>query len=130
MNDEPSSPERSSFILHRSALVAGVEQFNAHRFWHAHESWEVPWLKAEGDPRTFLQGLIQLAAAYHHVQRGTFSGGVRLFDAALRRLGSFPEGYGGIDRAEAVEAAAGHRERIARGDRIDAGEFPKLRYNP
>lgn len=112
-----------------NAIEQGISQFNAHAFWHAHESWEELWLPAVDPHKQFLQGLIQLAAAYHHVQRGTFSGGVRLFDAALRRLGSFPAGYAGIDRAEAVEAAAGHRERIARGERIDAGEFPKLRYN-
>jgi predicted metal-dependent hydrolase len=129
MNDEPSSPGRSSFILHRSALVAGVEHFNTQRFWHAHEAWEEPWLVAEGDLRTFLQGLIQLAAAYYHVQRGTFSGGVRLFDAALRRLERFPPGYAGVDREEAVAAAVLHRERIARGDQIATDELPKLRYN-
>lgn len=129
MNDERSGLLGSSFILHRSALVAGVEHFNAHRFWHAHEAWEVPWLEAEGDLRTFLQGLIQLAAAYHHVQRGTFRGGVRLFDAALKKLEPFPAGCCGIDRVMAVRAAIRHRERIAGGERIDPGEFPKLSYN-
>lgn len=121
--------ERSAFILPRSALIAGVELFNGQAFWHAHEAWEVPWLEATGEPRTFLQGLIQLAAAYHHVQRGTFRGGVRLFDAALKKLEPFPPGYAGVDRAEAVAAAVLHRERIARGERIEGKEFPKLRYN-
>jgi predicted metal-dependent hydrolase len=89
----------------------------------------VLWLEATGDEKIFLQGLIQLAAAYHHVQRGTFRGGVRLFDAALRKLERFPDGRGGIDRGEAISAAARHREKIARGEHIDAGELPKLRYN-
>jgi predicted metal-dependent hydrolase len=82
-----------------------------------------------GEPRRFLQGLIQLAAAYHHVQRGTFRGGVRLFDAALEKLGAFPAGYAGVDREDAVAAAREHRQRIARGERIDTEELPKLRYN-
>ena len=110
-------------------LEQGIVQFNAHEFWHAHESWEQLWLPAENPHKQFLQGLIQLAAAYHHVQRGTFSGGVRLFDAALRRLEPFPPAYAGIDRAGAVEAAREHRERIARGEGIDGKDFPKLRYN-
>jgi predicted metal-dependent hydrolase len=129
MNDEPNGPGRSSFSVHPSALIAGVEHFNTHRFWHAHEAWEVPWLRAEGDSRTFLQGLIQLAAAYVHVQRGTYRGGVRLFDAALKKLEPFPPGYCGIDRQAAVRAALRHRHRIAEGERIDPGEFPKLSYN-
>ena len=112
-----------------NAIEKGVALFNDREFWHAHEAWEEIWLKTTGEEKIFLQGLIQLAAAYHHVQRGTFSGGVRLFDAALRKLEPFAGGYLGIDRTEAVTAAIEHRERIARKKNIDAGEFPKLRYN-
>ncbi len=110
-------------------LHEGITLFNSQQFWHAHEAWERIWLTATGPHKRFLQGLIQLAAAYHHVQRGTFSGGVRLFDAAAEKLLPFPVGYSGIDRTEAVTAAAVHREKIARGERIDTSELPKLRYN-
>jgi predicted metal-dependent hydrolase len=106
-----------------------VELFNEHQFWHAHEAWEELWLHTSGDEKTFLQGLIQLAAAYHHVQRGTFRGGVRLFDAAFAKLGPFEKGHDGVDRAEAVDAARRHREKIARGEHIEPGDFPKLGYN-
>ena len=107
----------------------GVRLFNEREFWHAHEAWEELWLHASGDEKIFLQGLIQLAAAYHHVQRGTFRGGVRLFDAALRKLERFENGHDGIDRSEAIAAAIVHREKIARGDHIAPDQFPKLRYN-
>ncbi|MDQ3280719.1 MAG: DUF309 domain-containing protein [Acidobacteriota bacterium] len=107
-----------------------VALFNAHAFWKAHEAWERDWLVAADPHKRFLQGLIQLAAAYYHVTRGTYSGGVRLFDAALEKLAGFPDEYGGVDRRNAVEAAVLHRNRIARGERIDPDEYPKLRYNP
>lgn len=110
-------------------LAEGVRLFNAQRFWHAHEAWERIWLAAEGSDKTFLQGLIQLAAAYHHVQRGTFRGGVRLFDAALSKLAPYPVHFLGIDRDEVVASAKKHRERIACGEQIDGGELPKFRYN-
>lgn len=110
-------------------MLHGIELFNDHRFWHAHEAWEEIWLQASGEDKFFLQGLIQLAAAYHHVQRGTFRGAVRLFDAALRKLEPFADDYRGVDRTEAVAVALQHRQKIARGEKIDAGEFPKLRYN-
>jgi predicted metal-dependent hydrolase len=115
--------------LSREPLAAGISLFNAHHFWHAHEAWEERWLQASGDEKLFLQGLIQLAAAYHHVQRGTFSGGVRLFDAALAKLAGFADGWAGVDRAEAVDAAKRHREKIARGEHIEPSDFPKLGYN-
>jgi len=113
-----------------NGIEQGIALFNEQAFWHAHEAWEDLWHPAIGDERIFLQGLIQLAAAYHHVQRGTFRGGVRLFDAAFAKLDRFPEDNLGVDRAEAVETARAHRQRIAREEHIDASELPKLRYNP
>lgn len=120
---------RSSLIAHHSSLAEGLALFDAQQFWHAHEAWERLWLDASGDDKVFLQGLIQLAAAYHHVRRGTFRGGVRLFDAALAKLAPFPGRHLGIDRAEVVARAALHRDRIARGEHIDGRELPKFRYN-
>lgn len=108
------------------SLARGITLFNEQHFWHAHEAWEELWLEARGDDKIFLQGLIQLAAAYHHVQRGTFRGGVRLFDAALRKLSLFPDGHFGMDRASVIECALAHREKIARGEHIDGNDFPKF----
>ena len=111
---------------YRTYSLEGVAHFNAHEFWEAHESWETIWLAAESDVEQFLQGMIQLAAAYHHVKRGTFRGGVRLFDAALRRLAAFPQSWSGIDRRAAEEAARRHRERIAASESVPENEFPEL----
>ncbi len=45
----------------------GIKLFNAGKFWHAHEAWELVWQRQAEDERLFFQGLIQLAAAYHHL---------------------------------------------------------------
>ena len=110
--------------MFREKLLEGVDLFNRKEFWHAHESWEELWLEAGTDLHQYLQGLIQLAAAYHHVKRGTTRGAVRLFDAALKRLEAFPPVHCGIDRGAAVAAALRDRERLARGQA--AGDFPTL----
>jgi predicted metal-dependent hydrolase len=121
---------KPDFVQH---LIAGAEHFNARRFWEAHESWEVIWLVAQSDAEQFLQGLIQIAAAYHHLQRGTFRGGVRLFDSGLRRLSPFAAMYCGVDRAAVENAARTHRiwaaELVARGDytqRLGDDGYPTL----
>ena len=121
---------KPDFVSH---LTAGVEHFNARRFWEAHESWEEIWLVAQSDAEQFLQGLIQVAAAYHHLQRGTFRGGVRLFDSGLRRLSSFDALYCGMDRAAVEDGARAHRawaaDLVAAGDytqRLGDGEYPTL----
>ena len=109
-------------------LIDGVEKFNARRFWDAHEAWETIWLVAESEVKEFLQGLIQVAAAYHHMQRGTYRGGVRLFDSGLRRLARFADDYCSIERRAVVAAAQTHRERFA-GDAtvpLRDDEYPEL----
>jgi predicted metal-dependent hydrolase len=112
----------------RAIFVKGVAHFNAHEFWEAHEAWEELWLGAEGDAVQFYQGLIQLAAAYHHMKRGTLSGAVRLVDAALGRLAPFASTHNGIDRSEAVTAARAHQQWAREHERVALSptEFPKL----
>jgi predicted metal-dependent hydrolase len=90
---------------YRTYFLQGVAHFNARQFWEAHESWETIWLVAETDVEQFLQGMIQLAAAFHHVKRGTHRGAARLFEASLRRLAAFPPRFSGIDRGAAEEEA-------------------------
>ncbi|HYR26976.1 MAG TPA: DUF309 domain-containing protein [Thermoanaerobaculia bacterium] len=112
------------------AISRGVSLFNDSEFWLAHEAWEELWLTESGDAKQFLQGLIQLAAAYVHVKRGSSPrGSVRLFDAALRRLDPFPEGHEGVSRTEACATARKHRERVLNGERIGPDQYPKLGYN-
>jgi len=118
----------------RRLFEQGVAQFNDTDFWHAHESWEELWLAAETDLVEFLQGLIQLAAAYHHVKRGTLRGAVRLFEAALLRLQPFPARYCGIDRTAAEAAAREDREWaggvLARGETATGDHYPRLLLLP
>jgi uncharacterized protein len=124
------SNDRPDFVAH---LIAGADHFNARRFWDAHESWEAIWLHAQTDVEQFLQGLIQVAAAYHHVQRGTFRGAVRLFDSGLRRLEPFARDFCGISRDAVESAARAHREwtaaHVAAANydaRLENEEYPKL----
>ena len=109
----------------KTYLLEGVHHFNSREFWEAHESWETIWLAAESEIEQYLQGLIQVAAAYHHVKRGTFHGAIRLFDAGLRRLDAFPMQYCGIDRS-AVDAAARRQRAILAGG--SAGSFGDPEY--
>jgi len=43
----------------------GIALFNRERFFECHEVLEEAWLKASGEQRTFLQGLIQVAVAFY-----------------------------------------------------------------
>jgi predicted metal-dependent hydrolase len=79
------------------ALADGLQCYRNQEFWLAHEHWEAVWLKCEEPDKTFLQALIQVTAAFHHLQRGNLTGLASLLKGALRRLDPFPAAYGGID---------------------------------
>ena len=78
-------------------FASGVRLFNARKFFQAHEAWEELWLAETGPERTFLQGLIQLAAAFHHHSRGNLRGARSLLARGIAKLDRFPAGYHGLD---------------------------------
>lgn len=64
-------------------IVAFCECWNGGRFFEAHETLEPRWIR-ERDAG--LQGLIQLAAAFHHLQRGNLRGARTMLRRAIPRL--------------------------------------------
>jgi len=78
------------------ALAEGLACYRRSEFFLAHEHWESVWLGLEEPEKSFLQALIQVAAAFHHLQSGNFVGALSLLRRALRRLESRPARFGGI----------------------------------
>lgn len=77
-------------------LADGLQCYCREEFFEAHEHWELVWLKSQEPEKTFLQALIQVAAAFHHLQRKNVRGATSLLKEALRRLDSYPSFFGGI----------------------------------
>jgi len=80
----------------QGALAEGLRQYEAGEFFAAHEAWESVWLESEEPDKTFLQGLIQVTAAFHHLQRNNRLGTALLLQAALHRLQRYPAHFGGV----------------------------------
>jgi predicted metal-dependent hydrolase len=78
------------------ALAEGLRLYDSGEFFAAHEHWEMVWLRSPEPEKTFLQGLIQVTAAFHHLQRGNRLGTALLLQAALRRIDAYPPAFGGI----------------------------------
>jgi predicted metal-dependent hydrolase len=84
-------------------LTEGRAAYERGDFLEAHELWEAVWREAEGRERRWLGGLIQLAAARHHLARGRRGRAARLLARALEKLADAPAVLGGI----AVDALRG-----------------------
>jgi predicted metal-dependent hydrolase len=84
-------------------FTRGIALFNNREFWEAHEAWEEIWQNHPEDGRFFIQGLIQLAAAYHQLLRKIYRGYVIHLKRAQERLMLFPALFLGINVAALLE---------------------------
>lgn len=77
-------------------LAEGLRCYRHQEFFVTHEHWEGVWLGCAEPEKTFVQALIQIAAAFHHLQRGNGRGAASLLGRALGRLERYPAAYAGI----------------------------------
>lgn len=78
------------------ALAEGLQCYRSREFFLAHEHWESVWLSLEEPEKSFLQALIQTAAAFHHLNAGNPAGAASLLRKSLRRLELCPASFAGI----------------------------------
>jgi predicted metal-dependent hydrolase len=100
------------------ALAEGLACYRKGEFFLAHEYWECVWLKSAEPEKTFLQALIQVAAAFHHWQRGNAAGTASLLRGALRKLGPYTGEFGGVAEEPLKESIGAWLAAL------DAGEMP------
>ncbi len=104
----------------------GLAHFNAKKFFEAHEFWEEIWLVESEPEKTFLQGLIQVTAAFHHRQRGNPEGVELLLAAGIVKLLRFPADHRGLAIGELRENAKRWARAVGMGDDLGEQALPKL----
>ncbi|GJQ21738.1 MAG: hypothetical protein HBSIN02_20930 [Bacteroidia bacterium] len=75
----------------------GLERFNARDFFEAHEIWEDLWHEYRESDRTFLQGLIQLAAGLYHLDAGNTKGAASQLIKGTAKLRPYAPSHRGMD---------------------------------
>lgn len=72
----------------QEALNRADELGGAGRYFDAHEELEISWMKATGEKKVLLQGLIQIAAGLHRLRLdpGKTDGAFYLLDRGTRKL--------------------------------------------
>jgi uncharacterized protein len=75
----------------------GVGLFDEGEFFEAHEEWEALWHETRGAARDFIQGLIQVTSAMHHLRNGNMRGARELHDSGLRLLAPYGGDFEGVD---------------------------------
>ncbi len=130
-----SSSERSSRLdrLHK-ALEEGVSLYNSGHFFECHEVLEEIWLEEDGKDKAFLQGIIKIAAAFHHYKKGTYRGMLDLLIAGRGALEPFKPAYLGVELEHFLQAVEEWIPRASRlmsgGMRVPRHVIPSLTYCP
>ena len=110
-------------------FLEGVRLFNSHQYFEAHEALEGVWLEATGDRKTFLHGLIQVAAAFHHHGRSNPAGFESLLEKGCNKLLPFGAEFGGIELSHLMDQLDAWREfaRESSPPPSQAPPLPKIR---
>ncbi len=118
-------------------LTEAIRQFNQWRFYDCHETLEDIWResggKAPGAPAAagFYQGLIKLAAGFHHLLRGNHAGAVSLLGSGIDLLAPHRPSCQGIDVQRLVQEAGACLARVRelgpqRPTELDRALIPRI----
>ena len=117
-----------SFDWNTGPLREGLHCYRTEQFFEAHEHWERVWLTLSEPEKSFLQALIQVSAAFHHLRGANRSGAVSLLTRALERLDRCPSEFGSLDVALLREQARQWRAWIlADQAKEPPSSFPEFR---
>jgi len=105
--------------LERKLYHDGIQLFNEHEFFEAHEVWEDIWHMAFGLKFEFYQGMIQCAVALEHYRRGNPRGVTSLFQSYNRHFKDVPAMFMGLDVKDFLT-----RMRATLSPVIDANPLP------
>lgn len=109
----------------------GLERFNAQDYFEAHEVWEDLWHEYREPDRTFLQGLIQVAAGLYHLDAGNPKGAASQLAKGAAKLQPYAPIHQGVDLAALlgdVSACLKALDGDAPASVIPPSDFPAIRH--
>jgi uncharacterized protein len=101
-------------------LHRGIDLFNRGEFFEAHESLEDVWRAATAEEKKFLQGLVQLAVAFHHHSTGNKRGMRSVMERGMKNLEGQADGFCGIKLNPLMQSLKTWREAMDKGGPLPA----------
>ena len=108
-----------------SEVERGIQLFNEGHFFDAHEVLEDAWRVAPEAEKKFLQGLTQLAVAFHHYSTGNLVGCRSVMARALKNISTHADGLHNLRTTEIVDAVTPCLEALDENRTLV--ELPKLK---
>ena len=90
----------------------GIRLFNNAQFFAAHEELEDVWRAAPPENKKFLQGVVQIAVAFHHYSTGNRIGMRSVLERAIKNLAEPAGGFGQIELQSLLTSLGQWREAL------------------
>ena len=127
--DHPCDEERQ--LRSDPRFSEAVALFNRGEWYPCHDGFEALWHEMQGPVRPLLQGILQIAVAQIHLERGNFRGATVLMGEGLGRLAGREDQLCGLDLLRLREAARARLQRLQTGGSAAQWEdLPPLRLSP
>jgi hypothetical protein len=88
------------------AISRALQLFNDEKYWGAHEALEGVWKASAGDEKSMLNGIILVAAAFVHDEKGEQEVCLSILKRAVKKLNGASGTYHGIDLRKVVMQVA------------------------
>ena len=90
----------------------GINLFNKAQFFAAHEELEDVWRAAPPENKKFLQGVVQIAVAFHHYSTGNRVGMRSVLERAIKNLSQPSGSFGQIELESLLTSLGEWREAL------------------
>ncbi len=121
------NPARISDLAADPRLREAVDQFNQGDWYASHDGFEALWHETLEPDRTVLQGILQIAVAHLHRERGNLRGATMLLGEGLGRLSPCGDVAIGFDLALLRTNSAQYLEALQQQRSLDGLPAPCLR---
>lgn len=109
-------------------LARALERFNSGDWYEAHDLFEELWHETQGPSRPVLQGVLQIAVAHLHLERGNHHGATVLLGEGIGRLGRVEDDALGLDILTLKGLASDRLQRLQHGKSLKS--CPPLQLCP
>jgi len=113
-------------LLADTRLGEAIVLFNSADWYACHDGFEALWHETAGPMRPVLQGILQIAVAELHLERGNCRGATILMGEGLGRLKACPSNALGIDLGALINSSMQRLLALQQQRSIEGLELPRL----
>ena len=113
-------------LLADTRLGEAIFLFNSSDWYACHDGFEALWHETAGPMRPVVQGILQIAVAELHLERGNCRGATILMGEGLGRLKACPHNSLGIDLAALIDSSMQRLLALQQQRSIEGLESPRL----